>query len=102
MPKRIVLELNAEERQALRQIRDTDAKAYLRERAAALLKVADGATVTEVAERGLHKRHELETVHGWIKRYQQQGVEGLKVRPGSGRKPAFSPSARDTGAGDSD
>ena len=91
MPKRIHVELTAEQREELIAIRDRHAKAYMRERAAGILKVAEGATLTEVAEHGLLKRHEPETVHGWIKQYQAQGLSGLQIKPGRGRKPAFFP-----------
>jgi transposase len=48
--------------------------------------------LTEVAERGLLKRHEPETIHRWIRRYLQAGVAGWQVKRGRGRKPKFSPS----------
>jgi hypothetical protein len=37
--------------------------------------------------------------YAWLDRYQATGCRGLKVHPGRGRKPAFSPSARDGGSG---
>lgn len=92
MPKRIVVTLSPEQTQELVTVRDHHSKAYLRERAAAILKVAQGNTLTQVAEQGLHKRHEPETVHEWIKRYMQNGLMGLRFKSGSGRKPKFSPS----------
>jgi|SRR5688572_22226114 hypothetical protein len=93
MPKRIVVVLSEAQRQELQQVRDHHPKAYLRERSAAILKVASGHSLTQVGETGLHKRHEPETVHGWIKRYLQQGLDGLRFKVGSGRKPKFFPSA---------
>ncbi len=92
MPRRIRVTLSEEQRQELLKARNQHSKPYVRERAAAILKVADGALVSHVAEHGLLKRHEPETVAGWIRRYQEEGLEGLEVRPGAGRKPAFSPS----------
>jgi hypothetical protein len=91
MPKRIRVELSARQRAELEAIRDRHARAYLRERAAAVLKVAAGATLTEVGEHGLLKRHEPETVHGWISTYLTHGVAGWKIKPGRGRKPAYFP-----------
>ena len=91
MPKRIRVELTTAQREELQAIRDRHPQAYLRERAAAVLKVAAGATLTEVGERGLLKRHEPETVHGWVNAYLSQGVAGWTVKPGRGRKPAFFP-----------
>jgi transposase len=92
MPKRITVPLSEAQQQELVQVRDQHPKPYLRERAAAVLKVASGLTVTAVAEQGLHKRHEPETVRLWIDRYLEQGVAGWTIRPGRGRKPKFSPS----------
>lgn len=94
MPKRIVVNLRPEQYQDLVTIRDRHPKAFLRERAAAVLKVWEGKTCTEVAEHGLLKRHEPETVHGWIKRYLDQGVKGWQGKAGRGRKAAFSPSGQ--------
>lgn len=85
------LALTVYERAELVCLRDTAAKAYLRERAAALLKVANGQSVAAVARGGLLRPRQPETVATWVDRYQQQGVSGLTVRPGRGRKPVFSP-----------
>jgi len=98
MPKRIEVTVTEAQAHELRQMRDQHPKGYLRERAAAILKVAAGQTLTQVGQHGLYKRHEPETVHGWIKRYLQQGLAGLQVKPGSGRKPKFSPSGGDSSA----
>lgn len=84
MPKRIRVELSAEQAEELRRTRDNHPKAYLRERAAAILKVAAGQTLTEVAETGLLRRHEPETVHLWIDKYGSGGIEALLIKPGAG------------------
>lgn len=68
---------------------------YTRERAAALLKVAAGAYAKQVARTGLLRPRDPDTVYGWIARVQAEGVAGLTIKPGRGRKPAFSPSAPD-------
>lgn len=86
------LELSAAERAELERLRDYAAKAYLRERAAALLKVADGIAPARVARQGLLRPRKPDTVYDWLARYAQDGVAGLLVRTGRGRKPAFSPS----------
>lgn len=67
--------------------------AYLRERAAAILKVADGLVAAEVARTGLLRPRDPDTVYRWLDRYATEGIAGLTVRPGRGRKPAFSPCA---------
>lgn len=94
MPKLVRVELREAQERELVRVRDRSPKPYLRERAAAVLKVASGMQLTEVAERGLLKRHEPETVHLWIKQYLEQGVGGWQIKPGRGRKPSFSPSVR--------
>lgn len=92
MPKRITIELSQSQQQELKHIRDHHPKPYLCERAAAILKIASGYTLTEIAERGLLSRHEPETVHLWVKKYLSSGFEALSIKPGGGRKPKFSPS----------
>lgn len=99
MAKRRMVRLSGEQRAELTAMRDQHAKAYLRERAAAILKVANGQSVRQVAQHGLLKRREPETVSGWIDRYQQQGLDGLLVKAGRGRKPVFFPSHARTGPG---
>ncbi|NPA90408.1 MAG: helix-turn-helix domain-containing protein [Chloroflexi bacterium] len=93
MPKPITLELTSKEKEELTRIRDHHPKAYMRERAAALLKIAAGRSGRDVALNGLLKPRHPDTVYGWVRRYKAEGIEGLRIRPGRGRKPAFSPSA---------
>jgi hypothetical protein len=84
--------LTPEQEHALRCYRDTGPKPYQRERAAALLKIAAGASATAVARRGLLRPRRPETVWQWVARFTAHGVAGLlTIRPGRGRKPAFSP-----------
>ncbi len=92
MTQRVELKLNETERIQLVQLRDHAVKPYLRERSAALLKIADGQSQNQVALYGLLKRREPETIGEWIKRFREEGIDGLVIRPGRGRKPAFSPS----------
>ena len=89
------LDLTAAERAELMHLRDSAAVPYLRERAAALLKVADGATAAHVARSGLLRPRQPDTLYAWLRRYRVEGIAGLSIRPGRGRKPAFSPYARD-------
>lgn len=90
---RRVLVLGSAERDELMKARDSDPKAYIRERAAALLKVADGIPAAIVARERLLKPRDPDTVYSWLDRYQTEGLASLRVKPGRGRKPAFSPSA---------
>ncbi|RME59130.1 helix-turn-helix domain-containing protein [Candidatus Parcubacteria bacterium] len=92
MPAAYKLELSDEQKAELEAIRRRHPKAYVRERAAAILKVAEGLSIRQVALRGLLHRREPETVKGWIERYLAEGTKGLEIRPGRGRKPVFSPS----------
>ena len=85
------LPLTPVERTALEQLRDHAPQPYLRERAAALLKVADGTPASVVATQGLLRRRQPMTLYDWLDRYADAGLAGLKIRPGRGRKPAFSP-----------
>jgi hypothetical protein len=90
MPRPVTL--TAADRTELEDVRDHAPKAYLRERAAAILKVADGTPAAAVARSGLRRRRDSDTLYAWLKRFDEEGIAGLTIRPGRGRKPAFSPS----------
>jgi hypothetical protein len=85
------LNLGAVERQTLEEMRDHHPKPHMRERAAALLKIADGASVSWVAQHGLLKPRHRDRVTEWLNRYEAKGLGGLYIRSGRGRKPAFPP-----------
>ena len=91
MPKQWNIELEPTERNQLEKLRDTGHPAYLRERAAAVLKVADGQSATFVAQHGLLKQRRLNTVCEWLHAYLKDGIKGLNIKKGRGRKGAFSP-----------
>jgi hypothetical protein len=95
--RRIVL--TDQQRSQLIGLRDKASKPYLRERAAAILKIADGTLLTAVARQGLLRRRDYNTLSGWLDRFEQEGISGLTIRNGRGRKPAFSPSARESRPG---
>ena len=88
------LELEACERKELERIRDHDPRPYLRpylrERAAALLKVAGGMSAFRVAQEGLHKPRHPETILIWLNEYEQ--TRQLRPRPATRR--SFSPSGQ--------
>jgi hypothetical protein len=90
-----VVPLSAEQRAELERLRDHSPRPHLRERAAAVLKVAGGLTLKAVAAGGLLRPRDPETVAAWVRRYAAAGAAGLGVRPGRGRKPAFSPRGAD-------
>jgi transposase len=93
MAQQLTLVLTSEQRCELERARNHHEKPYVRERATAILKVAAGWSGRRVALNGLLKPRCPDTVYAWIHRYQAEGLEGLKIKPGRGRKPAFSPSA---------
>ena len=86
-------ELNLEEpqEQTLIEMRDHHPKPYLRERAAALLKIASGRSASWVAQHGLLKQRDYRTVIGWLDAYQADGLSGLYIGEGRGRPPAYDP-----------
>ena len=89
MPKITTICLMPEQEEQLEQIRDTHKDAYMRERAAAILKVSQGVSPRQVALTGLLKPRKPDTVRDWVKRLQSEGIAGLSVKPGRGRKPAY-------------
>jgi hypothetical protein len=82
--------LSDQQRTELENLRDHDHRPYLRERAAALLKLADGQRVADVAASGLFRRRKCETLYRWRRAYRADGVAGLVMRPRGHR--GFSPS----------
>lgn len=96
MPAIRRLELATEQRAVLIDTVKHHELAYVRERAAALLKIADGEPASVVARHGLLRKRDPDTVYAWMDRYEAEGVPGLVIRAGRGRKPAFSPSAPDS------
>jgi transposase len=86
-----ILYLDERERAALDHLARTDPKPYRRERAAALLKIADGEVAADVARTGLLRPRDPDTVYSWLDRYERDGLAGLTISPGRGRKPAFFP-----------
>ena len=88
-------DLTTSERVELTRLRATASQAYVRERAAALLKVADGMSTARVAQQGLLRPRKPDTLYAWIDRFIDAGIAGLQMRSGRGRTPAFPPSLRD-------
>lgn len=92
------LELTPEQRRELEQARDHDVKAYMREKAAALIKIADGMSPHAVACHGLLKPRDPDSVYAWLRRYEEGGLAALRIRHGRGRKPAYFPQSGRAGA----
>jgi len=93
MPKRYVIKLNDDERAKIEGWVKNPPKPYLRQRARAILLVAEGEPLYKVADHS-RIRKDRKTIQRWVQRYQSEGLNGLKVKPGQGRKPAFFPSSR--------
>jgi hypothetical protein len=88
------LESSDAERETLEEAVRHHPKAYARERAAALVKVADRLPASWVARHGLLRRHPPLTVYRWLDRYESVGLAVLAIQPGRGRKPRLSPPGR--------
>lgn len=58
----------------------------LRQRLRMVLGAKEGKTHTRIAG---EQRRSKRSVQGWIRRYNQLGIEGLKDRPGRGDKPTL-------------
>lgn len=81
MAKKIrTLTLTEEQSQELKQYRDHDPKIQMRERCAALLKIASGQTAHWVARNGLLKARDPDTIYAWLDIFESQGIEGLIKR----------------------
>lgn len=81
---RRALSLTEEQRQELLRLRDHDPRPYVRERGAAILKIAEGSSPHRVARSGLLKPRDPDTVYAWLGCYQAEGVAGLIARPQGG------------------
>lgn len=100
MPEPLRLPLTPEQRQCLEDLRDHHPQAYQRERASVLLQVADGHSGRWCARYGGLRPHHPTTITRWVQQYLTEGVAGLRVHQGRGRKPAFSPSSSRRGPGE--
>lgn len=81
--------LAAEQREFLEtQLRRHSIPQAMARRYRVVLCVADGLSlVASAREVGMTEKH----VRKWLKRFLEEGHEGLKDRPGRGRKPSFPP-----------
>jgi hypothetical protein len=77
MPLRRTLDLTDAQRQDLQYCRDHDPRPYVRERCAALLKIADGQSPHAVARRGLLKPRAPDTVYEWLNWYERLGIRSV-------------------------
>ncbi len=77
MPLRRTLELTMPQRQELLYHRDHATRPYVRERCAALLKIADGHSAHAVARHGLLRPRDPDTIYGWLNMYERLGIRGV-------------------------
>jgi transposase len=77
MPLRRSLDLTDLQRADLLHYRDHDPRPYVRERCAAILKVADGQSAHAVACQGLLKPRDPDTLYSWLNHYEEAGLDGL-------------------------
>lgn len=77
MARRRSLEIADVQRQELVHHRDHDPRPYVRERCAALLKIADGQSPHTVARQGLLKPRDPDAVYAWLTRYEREGLAGV-------------------------
>ena len=90
MPKRHQLSLTTQEQEELIRHRDHHQRPDVREKAAALLKIAEGNSPHWVAKSGLLKPRDPDTVYGWLKLYHAEGFQGLIHRQQGGVRRRFS------------
>ncbi len=78
------LTITVMQRRELEQARDHDERPYVRERAAALLKIAEGQTPHAVARQGVLKPRDPDTIYGWLNVYEAAGLAGVIARQHGG------------------
>ncbi len=71
------LDLTDAQRADLLEHRDHDPRPYVRERCAALLKIADGMPPHAVARHGLLKPRKPDTVYSWLDWYEKLGLRSV-------------------------
>jgi transposase len=89
MTQQRTLAVTHEQREALEQHRDHDPRPYVRERSAALLKIADGMSAHAVAQGGLLKVRDPDTVYGWLTTYEEEGLAGVIARQHGGPRRGY-------------
>lgn len=77
------MKVTVDQRRELEKKARSGQPAYVRSKVLALVNLADGRTVHEVAR---IFRVSRQSVYAWQKRFLDEGVDGLRVRSGRGRK----------------
>jgi hypothetical protein len=89
MAHRRKLKLSEEEKKELSELRDQTKQEYVRERCAALLKIAAGRSAHWVALHGLLKRRDPDTVYKWLDIYEAEGLAGLQGHQQGGNQRGY-------------
>jgi len=94
MARPLYVGLLKEQRDELIDVCDHHGKPYIREKAAAVLKVAgppekEGQSARQVALSGLLRERRPNTIHGWVQAYKEEGIDGFGVEEGHGKSPLF-------------
>jgi transposase len=84
MAQRRKLAVTRAQRKELVAHRDHDPRPYVRERCAAMVKIADGMSPHAVARGGLLKARDPDTVYGWLNTYEAAGLPGLQAQQHGG------------------
>ena len=82
------MSLTAPQREELERFGRCGEPAYLRRKAWVLLNLDRGERVADVATQFRVSR---EALYQWQRRFRAQGIAGLRIRPGRGRKPQADP-----------
>jgi hypothetical protein len=84
----VVVLTEAEQNELSRWVRSPSMPSGLVRRARAILLVSEGKSLSETGRIvGMGRR----IVRRWVSRFTAKRIEGLKDKPGRGRKPSFSP-----------
>ena len=78
------LTLSKDQEAELTALRNQTKQEYVRERCAALLKIAAGQSAHWVALKGLLKVREPDTVYNWLDIYEAEGIAGLQAHQQGG------------------
>lgn len=84
MPSRRTLNLTQGEEEKLVEHLDHDPQPYVRERCAAILKIAQGKSAHWVSQHGLLQQRDPDTVYNWLNIYETEGLAGLIARQHGG------------------
>jgi hypothetical protein len=77
MAERRSLVLTDAQRETLEEGRDHHPRPAIRERCAALLKIAQGQSPHWIAQHGLLRERDPDTVYAWLSRYHREGLAGI-------------------------